>query len=343
MIHSPTSAHPPAVSSLFTPRANAAGIRDPMSKTLSRRRLCGRIPSLDRRRQLSEIEQVSENDQQRPLRWPEERQDRLHSRSTVTRGASRSACEGPPEEPGMGATFGRAGLGAFRLGWTVFVVAATSIPYLLNVHSTPPGSHYTWIMPPYPEDSMAYRAWSEQAAHGSLLFQMKYTALPHAPFLFHPFFLIGGCLSALTACDIGIMHWGLKAAGVVLFFMAFFKYTDYMRVSGIQSILATVLVGVSSGFGGLLVLFGLAKRLPALPADLWVVDSNTFWSLLWNPLFPWSLTLMLIAIHRLDRGTREGRTMDLWQSGLATGAMVLIHPYSQRLLFTLALAPTILR
>ncbi len=243
----------------------------------------------------------------------------------------------------MGATFGRAGLGAFRLGWTVFVVAAASIPYLLNVHSTPPGSHYTWIMPPYPEDSLAYRAWSEQAARGSLLFRMKYTALPHAPFLFQPFFLFGGWISALTACDIGMVHWGLKTAGVVLFFMAFFKYTDYLRVSGIQSILATVLVGASSGFGGLLVLFGLAKRLPALPADLWVVDSNTFWSLLWNPLFPWSLTLMLFAIHRLDRGTREGRTMDLWQSGLATGALVLIHPYSLPLLATLASLVTVLR
>ena len=117
----------------------------------------------------------------------------------------------------MGATFGRSGLGAFRLAWTVFVVAATSIPYLLNWLSPPAGSHYTWIMPPYPEDSLAYRAWSEQSAHGSLLFQMKYTALPHAPFLFHPFFLIGGWISALTACDIGVVHWVLKAAGVAVF------------------------------------------------------------------------------------------------------------------------------
>jgi len=64
MIPSPTSAHPPAVFSLFTPRANAAAVRDPMSKTLSRHQLCGMTPSLDRDRRLSEIEQVSENDQQ---------------------------------------------------------------------------------------------------------------------------------------------------------------------------------------------------------------------------------------------------------------------------------------
>src|SRR5437867_11473434 len=132
----------------------------------------------------------------------------------------------------MGATFGRGGLGAFRLGWTVFVIAATSIPYLLNSLSTPPGSHYTWIVPPYPEDSLAYRAWSQQAAQGSLLFQLKYTALPHAAFLFHHLFLICGWISAVFYCDIGIVLLVVKAAGVVLFLAAFYGYTDFLLLSG---------------------------------------------------------------------------------------------------------------
>src|SRR5882672_71717 len=95
----------------------------------------------------------------------------------------------------------------FRWAWTAFVVAATSAPYLLNALSTPAGHRYTWIVPPYPEDSFAYLAWSRQAAHGSLLFKLKYTALPHAPFLFHPFFLLCGWISALCGCDLGVVHW----------------------------------------------------------------------------------------------------------------------------------------
>jgi len=83
-------------------------------------------------------------------------------------------------------------LTAFRWGWTAFMMVATSIPYLVYWLLTPAGFHYTWIMPPYPEDSLGYLAWAQQAAQGSVLFQMKYTALPHAPFLFHPFFLVCG-------------------------------------------------------------------------------------------------------------------------------------------------------
>src|ERR1039457_297696 len=79
------------------------------------------------------------------------------------------------------------GIRAFRWGWTAFVVFATSVPYLLNWLHTPTGFHYTWIIPPYPQDSLGYMAWSQQAAHGSLLFKIKYTALPQSAFLFHPF------------------------------------------------------------------------------------------------------------------------------------------------------------
>jgi hypothetical protein len=235
-----------------------------------------------------------------------------------------------------------AGLRAFRWWWTALVVAATSVPYLLHLHAAPPGSHYTWIVPPYPEDSLAYRAWSEQAVRGALLFRLKYTALPHRPFLFHPFFLLAGWIAALLSCDIGVVLWVLKGAGVALFFAAFFAYADDLRLSGLQTVIASVLVGVTSGFGGLIALSGLPGP-SAISADLWVVDANTFWSLLWNPLFPYALALMVFAVHRLDRGTREGRPPDLWWSGLATGVLALIHPYSQLVLLALAIASTVLR
>src|ERR1019366_6031147 len=113
---------------------------------------------------------------------------------------------------------------------------------------------------------------------------------------------------------------------------------------GFQSTAASILVGISSGLGGLLVFLDLAGQSPALcPADLWVMDANTFYSLLWNPLFPYSLTLMLLAIYWLDRGTREARKLDFWWSGFATGVLALIHPYSQPLLFAFAVIIAVVR
>ena len=235
------------------------------------------------------------------------------------------------------------GLSWFRFAWTVLLVVATSAPYLWNWLSTPAGFHYTWILPPYPDDSFGYAAWAQQAAHGAWLFKIKYTALPHSAFFFHPFFLICGWMSALFSCDIGIVFWVVKALGVVLFLRVFYRYIDYLGFGTVSSIASSVLVGVSSGFGGIIGFMGWTKPPSIVPADLWMPEVSTYWSLLWNPLFPFSLTLLLLSIYWLDRGTRDGRAADLWRGGLAAGVMVLIHPYSAPFLFAFPTIVTIAR
>jgi hypothetical protein len=245
-----------------------------------------------------------------------------------------------------GVTITRTGLRVFRWGWAIFMVLATSFPYLLNFASTPAGYRYTWILPPYPEDSLSYMAWSQQAARGALLFKIKFTALPQSAFLFHPFFLICGRISKLSNLDIGIVHLVMKEIGVVLFFVLFYRYADYLRLNYFQSVVASILLGVSSGIGGLIGLSlgnEVVNRLSIVPADLWMPEVNTYWSLLWNPLFSYSLCLMLLAIYYLDRGTREGRKADLWAGGIATGILALIHPYSQPLLLAFAVIITLAR
>jgi len=234
-------------------------------------------------------------------------------------------------------------LRVFRWLWVAFIVLGTTFPYLWNFVSKPPGHRYTWILPPYPEDSFGYMAWSEQAANGALLFKVKYTAIPQSPFLFNPFFLICGWLARSLACDIGIIHLVVKEIGVVLFFLVFYRYTDYLRLNRFQSLVSSVLVGVSSGVGGLFGLFGPTNKLSIVPADLWMPEVSTYWSLLWNPLFPYSLLLILLTIYYLDRGTRESRRNDLWIAGFAAGVLVLVHPYSQPLLLMFALCIVLVR
>jgi hypothetical protein len=97
-----------------------------------------------------------------------------------------------------------------------------------------------------------------------------------------------------------------------------------------------VLLGVSSGFGTLFVHWDLVRRWQIAPADLWMPEVSTYWSLLWNPLFPYSLTLILLIICWLDRGTRSGKTLDFWLGGLATGVLALVHPYALPMLAAFA-------
>src|SRR5205809_8091718 len=107
-------------------------------------------------------------------------------------------------------------LTAFRLAWTAIVVAATSLPYLLNWFATPAGYYYTWIIPPYPEDSFGYMAWAQQPAHGAWLFTIQYTALLHKPSRFHPFFFFSGGMSALFSGSLVVVFLVMKAIGDLL-------------------------------------------------------------------------------------------------------------------------------
>ena len=62
-------------------------------------------------------------------------------------------------------------LRAFRGIWIAFMVAVTSFPYLSNFLNAPAGYHYTWILPPYPEDSLAYQVWRNRPPTGNCCFR----------------------------------------------------------------------------------------------------------------------------------------------------------------------------
>src|SRR5512140_3109711 len=177
-----------------------------------------------------------------------------------------------------------------RFTWCAVLLFTTLAPYFycwLRVH----GREFLWILPPSPGDSLAYLAWERQAANGALLFSMKYTALPHAPFLFQPFFLIVGWFSRLTHLSLPLSNLLAKAAGTVLFVHVWFRFVRAVRLRPVQTNYATAMMAFASGLGVYLVLAD--PDLGRLSADLWFVDLNTYRCLLWNSLFPYSLALIL--------------------------------------------------
>lgn len=216
----------------------------------------------------------------------------------------------------------------FKWCWAGLILALTLLPYWVGWWLTPKGYFYSWIVPPYPADSIAYLAWSRQAYNGRILFSLKYTAIPHSPFLFNPFFLACGWLARVSGVQLAIAHLAMKSAGVIFFFVIFFKFLEHFNLNRLQSTVASILVGISSGFGGVLQLFlGQTAVQPMGPPDLVTVDWNTFWCLLWNPLFPYSLALILLAIYLMDKAATENSPKLAWMCGLAVGALTLIHPY----------------
>jgi hypothetical protein len=220
----------------------------------------------------------------------------------------------------------------FSVAWTGFMVLATAAPYIINWLQTPPGYRYIWWLT-NTQDYYAYMAWAQQAAHGALLFKIKYTALPQPPFLFHPFFLVCGWLSAILHTDLGLTFFAVRAVGVVLFFGSVHRYLSFLQLGRIASIAALILIGVSAGFGEIFALLGVdPETFRDFPADFSLPEFSTY-PLMCNPLFPFSLAVMVLTIYWADKGTRSERPSYLWGSGAATGLLALIHPYCVPLLF----------
>ncbi len=217
----------------------------------------------------------------------------------------------------------------FRAAWTAAVLAATTAPYIANYLRTPAGQSYTWIIPPYPNDAYGYRAWAQQAYDGRWLFSLKFTALPNPANIFLPFFLIAGKLARLTGLDIGLVFLLLKATGTALFAAAFFDFLRVWRLNRDAAAAASAFAACAAGAGVFMPWIspgGVPHQW--MPVDAWLVDANTFWSLLWNPLFPFSLALILLAVSRAELATRDGDADAAWTCGAALALSALLHPYS---------------
>ena len=223
---------------------------------------------------------------------------------------------------------------AFCLLWVALMLLASALPTLLAWREAPPGHEFTWSLPPYPEDSLSYQAWARQAMNGHLLFKLKYTPQPHRPFLFQPFFIAAGLLARATGTTPGFALFLLKCVGVAVFWLVFFRFTTFLRLPRGRTRLAAVLLGLASGLGAPCV--WLLGPDGAGSADLWLVDLTTCWSLEWNAVFPWSLSLILSVVMLLWGGFRKPAARSGTLAGLLTGLLAFVHPYHVPMLLLFA-------
>src|SRR5262249_39150933 len=129
----------------------------------------------------------------------------------------------------------------------------------------------------------------------------------------------------------------MKSLGVVIFWLVLFAYFKHLQLGRVESTMASLFIGTSSGLSAVLVaLFGRDAVSRWKPADLWLVDVNTYWSLLWNPLFPWSLTFLLLTIWMLEKATSGQGLRYACLAGATLALLAFLHPYCIPLLGLLA-------
>jgi len=207
---------------------------------------------------------------------------------------------------------------AGRWSYSSLLALVSFLPYFIAWARRPSAALYDWLIPPYPEDGLAYLAWVRQAANGALLFKLKYTALRQHAVIFQPLFLIAGWLCRFFAISPGFSLFLLRIVGIAIFSAALHRLLAQLELSSRARRFSLALVAASSGVGAFV---------PAAvqSADLTLVDLNTLWSLTWNPLFPWALALLLfivICASELADSVRDGLLL-----GGALGLLAFLHPY----------------
>jgi hypothetical protein len=173
--------------------------------------------------------------------------------------------------------------------WTVVVVAAASVPYLVAYLATPDGLFYLGFLS-NPEDGHTYLAKMRQGWQGDWLFHLAFTPEPHqGEFLFTYYLFLGHLSRWLGLPSILILHLARAVNGALLVVVVYYAAAQFFADVA-QRRFAFWLTVVGSGLGWLVTFFGV------MSADLWVPEGYVFYSLFANPHFPLAIALLILGL-----------------------------------------------
>jgi hypothetical protein len=205
------------------------------------------------------------------------------------------------------------------------VIALASLPYVVVYLTAPPDARFVGTLL-NPLDGDTYLAKMQFGAQGDWLFHLPYTAQDHPGAFVLTHYLALGHLAAWTRLPIPLVyHLARVLAGFVLL-LAVYALIARVTHDLAERRLAFLFVALSSGLGWLAVMFGHLGT-----SDLFIPESNTFFSLHVNPHFPMAMALMIgmfiIGGLRTKVGGRSwvGATMSLSAMSLA---LAVVQPFA---------------
>jgi hypothetical protein len=174
------------------------------------------------------------------------------------------------------------------------VMACTCVPYLFGWYITPPGFKYMGLLA-NPDEHNVYLAWMREAVRGRALFIDPFTTEPQRAGFFHGFFLVWGVAARLTHLP---LIWVYHIARVIcgwLLLVSIYGLAAHLSERLLVRRLAWGFAAFSAGLGWLYALVN--PTAPVNPIDfgagLVMPEAITFLSLLLNPLFCFSVSLMV--------------------------------------------------
>lgn len=216
------------------------------------------------------------------------------------------------------------------------IVLTTWLPYLFGWWLTPPGTNYFWLI--YnPDDQNVHLMWARQAMDGKFLFRDLFTTEPHPGLFTNLFILLLGWFCRLTGISLHFGYQIFRTASALAFLLTAYWFSGLFLRNENTRLSFLLLLGFSSGFGWLLVLWWwlTGQRPPFFLVDvspeLTMPEANSFLSLTVAPLATLGVTLVMAALGCLmwSSQTERDKSMKFFTLSVLFGMLVVnVHTYA---------------
>ncbi|HUU53903.1 MAG TPA: hypothetical protein VMY87_03195 [Armatimonadota bacterium] len=219
---------------------------------------------------------------------------------------------------------------AAQLRWAAafaaVVMLLTCLPYLYGLFLRPQGYYYSGLLT-NPDEHNVYLSYMKQASEGHFFLIDPFTSEPQAGRVVNVFFLLLGSFSRATHLGLPITYQVARALSGWLLLMAIYCLGAQVLSSLFARRLALFFAAFASGLGWL---FQPGPGQPH-PIDygpgLVMPEAITFLSLLLNPLFCFSMFLMVAIVGLGAHALSSGSVRSAGLAGLAALVLGNIHTY----------------
>jgi hypothetical protein len=203
---------------------------------------------------------------------------------------------------------------------------ATCLPYLFGLALRQPGWYYSGLLT-NPDEHNVYLASMRQARDGHLLFLDPFTSEPQRARVLNLFFLALGLFARLTHLPLPVVYHLARVISGSLLLISVYWLAAQMLQGVLARRIALLLTATASGFGWLY----HARSGQPHPIDygpgLVMPEAITFLSLLLNPLFCFSMFLMVATIGLAAQAFTSGSTREAALAGISALVLGNIHSY----------------
>ncbi|MCL5256838.1 MAG: hypothetical protein M1319_03460 [Chloroflexi bacterium] len=224
----------------------------------------------------------------------------------------------------------------WALPWAFIVLLLASLPYLAGLLLAPRDAVFTGLII-NPADGNSYLAKMAEGASGAWLFHLPFTSEPHNGAFLFPFYLALGRLCSLVGIPLIAGYHAARLFGGLVLLLVGYQFLGFFLPGRRQKRIAYLLLCFASGQGWIFMLAVIPST------DLWLPESNAFYSILVNPHFPLAVAAEMGSFLFLARFLESGRTRFALASGSCGLVLTLLQPFMALSLCLIAGIYTIIR